>query len=842
MVLELAKYAPLLFVCLRPKYGTILDEFPPSDEPVVSYFLKDADSFRPDQDDKGANGDKPAFYFTYDLQVAAFLGAWFEVLAADLQTCTDASSMHELLLDLNRFGSGPGSQSAGINSNILQRRDAFFGRVCQAAQTKVTEVATHPDTTAYHTDTFASCLTEGIRALATELRQVRDYLWSLDSNQHVRQQIDDMLAGEWTKPEFDKPPIFVAADDCVQLIEQTSGTSGGDHRLNSLRRAWNYINSQQSRLGTPTFWLVLLSTDSAATMLAEPRARARMDDLAPTFVGLGFDVIRLETESLSSAGQVGELEHIRSYGRPLWVSIPDIIFWVDAQSKLLGIRMTYNMVAAKNLAMVSYNILASRLALRFVPVKGGSSAHRQQSLASGSVERHMRMLEAVVDESRLRVGSPSEPILAVAAALIMLPITEVKEDVERYVHERYRTIVSDFRREGLPLLKDGALQGGVGELAARFVWMAAWDAAKLPLMLTKAQHYRNLERVASTFHCPLPAMELLRGLATFDQPSLDVLERRIGSVCSQVRETLRRESEVGCAAAATSGRHEGSGLPLPGGSLNVEAWTNFTHFEVLPTDIQRISSDYLWYCWKRGVALQIEHSRYGVDGIIPVFVGDLSRDFGPSDGHLDTESGAARHMTFIAWEAKKHVDPTPSEILRGPSLRGPKLLPAEVSLRASASTRGVEHTLTTRGLLTVLMEVGVSASIKDGQQPKAWSRAYKGKPQRGTKRKAEESAAKDINQGESSFSQGAPVTQLTAPQNDDDDDDEFVWVTIRGKRAEEVYPCLDTLGVRNELGFLVLNLPIELPYEVDNGIDSPVHSRTRQPEVQRHIKQHQDDQ
>lgn len=71
MVLKLAKYAPLLFICMRPEGSTAYSGFPPSDGLVVSYLASAAQTHR-----------------SCNLQVAAFLGAWFEKLADLLQACS----------------------------------------------------------------------------------------------------------------------------------------------------------------------------------------------------------------------------------------------------------------------------------------------------------------------------------------------------------------------------------------------------------------------------------------------------------------------------------------------------------------------------------------------------------------------------------------------------------------------------------------------------------------------------------------------------------------------------------------------------------------------------------
>lgn len=44
------------------------------------------------------------------------------------------------------------------------------------------------------------------------------------------------------------------------------------------------------------------------------------------------------------------------------------------------------------------------------------------------------------------------------------------------------------------------------------------------------------------------------------------------------------------------------------------------HFDVLKDKIKGVSAEYLYYCWRQGVAAQMVHPQHGIDGIIPVFV------------------------------------------------------------------------------------------------------------------------------------------------------------------------------------------------------------------------------
>ncbi|CDS02173.1 hypothetical protein [Sporisorium scitamineum] len=61
---------------------------------------------------------------------------------------------------------------------------------------------------------------------------------------------------------------------------------------------------------------------------------------------------------------------------------------------------------------------------------------------------------------------------------------------------------------------------------------------------------------------------------------------------------------------------------------DVHTWTHFMHFDVLTISVQSLSPEYLWYCWKHSVAIQMAHLQPGINGIIPIFVSDLSQPLG----------------------------------------------------------------------------------------------------------------------------------------------------------------------------------------------------------------------
>lgn len=332
MVLELGGLAPLLYICVRSKKPSqtpsIHNGYPLAEENLYEFFY---DSTR---DTKAS----------YDFQVAVFIGAYFEELTTRLQSCHTIEEKYKLLSQLNDFG-GPGEP----------QRKPFFQLVIASARSKLdSALQSLTSQSTGRQDVFVEHLDQAACSLSDQLRQVQEHLYQRHSAFYQTHGIS-------------KVPVFVAFDECVQLIIKRSGPHDAenpqDHQLSSLRRAWHHLLQLERVKGTVTFWLVLLSTNTGAVRLIEPKehqasVRARDTEPLPAFVGLGYDVLRSENCMLTSPQDVCQAAQVCSYGRPLWDSLPREELWDTAQFKLLG--------ATKFDAsdpVLCYNILASRLAL-----------------------------------------------------------------------------------------------------------------------------------------------------------------------------------------------------------------------------------------------------------------------------------------------------------------------------------------------------------------------------------------------------------------------------------------------------------------------------------------------
>ncbi|SNX85123.1 uncharacterized protein MEPE_03832 [Melanopsichium pennsylvanicum] len=146
LVLELGKVAPLLYTCLwrkaPDKRPSVVDGYPLGDTRLYTYFSCSKFS-RPTPNYASATaGDAPVddkpkpFTVSYDLQVAAFVGGWFQTLATELNFLPEAQAKHKYLQKLNNFD--------GADSTALTR-SKFFMDVVRARKDPRPAFLARPD-------------------------------------------------------------------------------------------------------------------------------------------------------------------------------------------------------------------------------------------------------------------------------------------------------------------------------------------------------------------------------------------------------------------------------------------------------------------------------------------------------------------------------------------------------------------------------------------------------------------------------------------------------------------------------------------------------------------------
>ncbi|TKY89789.1 hypothetical protein EX895_001086 [Sporisorium graminicola] len=709
MVLECRHLTPLLYVCFRSNDAVANAKagFPFPDNGVVPFFTK-------------AHQSHPGLC---NLHVACFLGAWFQQLAQKLDECPTDQDKLCRLLDLNRL-----DQSYGENKQRLE----LFADICEQAKLLIGRAPGNLLKEKQYQEIFQHYIYPPYTYLQQQVSRISLHMQSL------RHQ-----TGSATRA----PPVIVAVDECVEM--NVVGENGGNNPLNSLRRAWCYLSDVQARQRDTTFWLVLMSTSSSAADLVEhidAQTSIRSKDAVPlpTFVGVGFDTLVTEQQSLCRASEAFMKEHIITYGRPLWSSLEKRGFWDFVKDKLTGGK-AFSIEDAAH----CFSILASRLALSLVPTYSSSSPlfAKQKVFMDMAVDRHMRIVNHITDEAAMYIHSPSEPVLAIAASLCMLSSPfqgelSIIKDSSQPIGDRYGPILENFWRQCLLDPVISSLKGTYGELASRLALMVACDAAKRQRINDlEPGHTGSLDLAASIISQAVPLETVLAGLADLDQGHFAQLRQRIRNVYDGGwRKGLFAMSRQGGVTDETP-----------------PAYIHFTHFDVLPNEIMEITPEYLWYCWKRGVALQMAHDQHGIDGIIPVFMGRLDQPFAEADANdsVDGDSGAsrlekhaARYMTYVAWEAKNQAAPQTTECdpFKAAKLAGPRLLRPSV-------TPSEQEPLTQRALINVLLDLGTKSSFSNAP--------------RGLRPRLQ------------------PITGQDCPR-----------LSIRGVLDKHAYPCLDFFQIR----------------------------------------------
>ncbi|KAF9500609.1 hypothetical protein BDN71DRAFT_1585721 [Pleurotus eryngii] len=379
--------------------------------------------------------------------------------------------------------------------------------------------------------------------------------------------------------------IAIAFDECTQLNEFGHDPSDynpqSEMSLIALRRMMKTCESHP-------VWFLLLDTSSSTTALhpsVEEAESARLRSthlLLPPWSYFGFDLLD-RSMVLPNPNDALRLTNLKWYGRPYWSSLPDDYIVPGAMWKLFGTpyvpaKLTLDQV----LAVFSARILVAL-----------ANTNAASVLAANAVRKHMRLFLGVIDRSVIRSSVPSEPALAIAAAVGLL------KSPPRMAN--YAPAIETFVKE-LILRKDLLDKGSIGELIARFFLTIARDAA-----LEGRPFVSDLLSVNT-----VPLSQLLSNLVQHTMPT---------------------------ALYSFAQRYV----------------TNFTHFYQLSETIFDLSPKFLHHCWCRGVALQGVHGQPLWDVIIPAYrKDDLDRPFDPEHicllviqvkNRVAPSSASVKHLT-----------------------------------------------------------------------------------------------------------------------------------------------------------------------------------------------------
>lgn len=334
LVLEVGNTrAPLLYLCAHPIMKLAKLGYPLSNSKIINFLT----STLPNT--KGFKNNKRA---------AIFLAAWFNKLSDRLAPLPTNDAKEQYLCQLNDFCQG---------SPVLLCT-SFFNTIAERTLALINK---GPHNSKDHAIIFRNCLFRPMVCLSKQLKTV-------------------------AHPSGGT--VYVAFDKCVNI---------NGYLMDSIRSAWAYLTNLQLE-GTSNevqvlagvkgcakgdlvcFWLLLLSTSSSATFLICPCSDlpSKQESLGtplPIFTRVGFDVLQAKQLLVTQASEAVDINHIKYYGRPLWISLVKAKLWSTAVDKLLN-----GSDFKQEDQYHCFNILASCLALHYVPTIGqDSSIYGQQT-------------------------------------------------------------------------------------------------------------------------------------------------------------------------------------------------------------------------------------------------------------------------------------------------------------------------------------------------------------------------------------------------------------------------------------------------------------------------------
>ncbi|RDX48418.1 hypothetical protein OH76DRAFT_675254 [Lentinus brumalis] len=257
---------------------------------------------------------------------------------------------------------------------------------------------------------------EDIEALQPEKAESTEVLTVEDSPVCRRRAIQAGRAWEFDK--FTLPPLIIAFDDGEELLRWREAQPGDEHTMFCpalhLQAVLGEFRSCRI-LGLVLSSLATIPADSATRPRTIPLHQLRFDLLAP-------DDLAIPSASLT-VWQVSSWEHICLLGRPLWGALHASGMGYDAllqraKMMLWGEDFAGALVDAAVLVNVEQcmSVMSRRVSLAIAP----PYTHNLGNLESTFVERHGGVCLEVHPQTRtIKISTPSEPMLALAAASIV---------------------------------------------------------------------------------------------------------------------------------------------------------------------------------------------------------------------------------------------------------------------------------------------------------------------------------------------------------------------------------------------------------------------------------------
>ncbi|CUA74277.1 Polyketide synthase PksJ [Rhizoctonia solani] len=348
-------------------------------------------------------------------------------------------------------------------------------------------------------------------------------------------------------------------------------------------------------------FFIFISTSSNLQQLApapydHPSLRVSKGSIVfPPFTELPFDVFdELAFETLARSKKGPSLENvcttrvISHFGRPMWHVHYQV--WQDQQrrqgpseSSPLNDIITFAVdkisahgnpkkSAASNLACIGI-----RVGITF-----SSETWSSRQMEANHVESHMRVIYAIpAHREYMRTGSPSEPILAEAAARKL-------ERCGGTILEAGPRILAENCHAGYLARRER------GELCGRLLLTIAHDLVikELP----------DLPDHEPRYHRPIPVLAFLRALFATSHHDIILNATPMRSDVSSQAQTLEE-------------------------AFN-NAYISFSHFEIAQ-DSEVLDASQLPYSLIRGFAIQAKDNQDSIDAVIPIHMGNVTDPITP---------------------------------------------------------------------------------------------------------------------------------------------------------------------------------------------------------------------
>ncbi|KAH7338588.1 hypothetical protein B0J17DRAFT_657735 [Rhizoctonia solani] len=381
------------------------------------------------------------------------------------------------------------------------------------------------------------------------------------------------------------------------------------------RSPYHNLGTILSELRGARMFFIFLSTNSHMHQLAPPPRHypstraAQGSYLIPPFTELPFDVFMTEmfkelerSKKKRSLVNACTTQVMSSMGRPMWFAHHKQ--WQDRQGvgppnsgeefeHVLGFAAN-KLTAQESPQHVSQSELAA-LSVR-IGVTFESTTQAAREAESQQVESHMRVVYVIPEHREyMRTGTPSEPVLAEAAAAYLSPISND----------------SGISIAGPRILSENCIKGFLargerGELCGRLLVSIAHDIA---VVETRVEIEKSLVDRRVRYHRPVPVLAFLRALFA-DEHHATILE-------------------------ATPVTYK-EGKPLK--DAFKEAFVCFSHFG-LAADSAMLDAKCLRTALFRGAAIQAKDNQVSIDAVIPIHIG-------PITSLITTETTSAINLQF----------------------------------------------------------------------------------------------------------------------------------------------------------------------------------------------------